>query len=108
MHPADPVGGNLLGTDRLAFEVAAAAAEALRFHLALHRIGAAGPFRLPLRQLTQVRQFGGHEQACRGIAAAGDACTTTNAGCGVEGAGGLLPAHGQGVATGAWPVPVEQ
>ena len=61
VHPADPVCGNLLGTDRLAFEVAAAAAEALRLHLALHRVGTAGPFRLPLRQLTQMRQFGSHE-----------------------------------------------
>ena len=72
VHPADPVGGNLLGTDRLAFEVAAAAAEALGLHLALHGFGAAGPFQLPLRQLPQVRQLGGHEQAGRGIAATGD------------------------------------
>ena len=100
MHPADPVGGNLLRTDRLAFEVAAAAAEALGLHLALHGVGAAGPFRLPLRQLPQVRQLGGHEQACRGIAATGDAGATTDAGCRAEGAGGLLPAHGQGVAIG--------
>ena len=49
VHPADPVCGNLSGTDRLAFEVAAAAAEALGLHLALHGVGAAGPFWLPLR-----------------------------------------------------------
>ena len=38
VHPADPVGGNLLGADRLAFEVAAAAAEALGLHLALQGV----------------------------------------------------------------------
>ena len=100
VHPADPVCGNLLGTDRFAFEVAAATAEALGLHPALHGVCAAGPFRLPLRQLPQVRQLGGHEQACRGIAATGDAGATTDAGCRAEGAGGLLPAHGQGVAIG--------
>ena len=100
VHPANPVGRNLLGADRLAFEVAAAAAEALGHHLALHGVGTAGPFRLSLRQLPQVRQLGGHEQACRGIAATGDAGATTDAGCRAEGAGGLLPAHGQGVAIG--------
>ena len=63
VHPADPVSRNVLGADRLAFQVAAAAAESLRLHLALHGVGASGPFRLPLRQLTQVRQFGSHEQA---------------------------------------------
>ena len=98
VHPADPVRGNFLGTDRLAFEVAAAAAEALGLHLALHRVGTAGPFRLPLRQLPQVRQLGRHEQACRGIAAAGDAGATTDAGCCAEGAGGLLTPNGQGIA----------
>ena len=98
VHPADPVRGNLLRTDRLAFEVAAAADEALCFHLALHGVGAAGPFRLPLRQLPQVRQLCGHEQACRGIAATCDAGATTDAGCRAEGAGGLLPANRQGVA----------
>ena len=100
VHPADPVCGNLLRTDCLAFEIAAAAAEALGHHLALHGVDTAGPFRLSLRQLPQVRQLGGHEQACRGVAAAGDACATTDAGCRTEGAGGLLPAHGQGVAIG--------
>jgi hypothetical protein len=39
VHPADPVCGNLLGTDRLAFEVAAAAAEALLLHLAPDFLG---------------------------------------------------------------------
>ena len=34
VHPADPVGGDLLGADGFTFEVAAAAAEALRLHLA--------------------------------------------------------------------------
>ena len=57
MHPADPVCGNLLGTDRIAFEVASPAAEALGLYLALHGVGATGPFRLPLRQLPQVRQL---------------------------------------------------
>lgn len=38
--------------------------------------------------------------SCRGIAATGDAGATTDAGCRAEGAGGLLPAHGQGVAIG--------
>ena len=63
VHPADPVSRNVLGADRLAFQVAAAASESLCLHLALHGIGASGPFRLPLWQLTQMRQFGGHEQA---------------------------------------------
>ena len=63
MHPADPVGGDLLGADRLAFEVAAAAAESFRAHLLLQGPGAAGPFRLSLGQLRQVGLLGGDEQA---------------------------------------------
>ena len=98
MHPADPVRGNLLRTHRLAFEVAAAAAETLGRHLALHGVGTACSFRLPLRQLTEVRQLGGHEKARGGIAAAGDAGTTANAGGCAEGAGGLVPTHRQCVA----------
>ena len=84
MHPADPVSRNVLWAYRFAFEVAAAASETLRLHLALHGVGASGPFRLTLWELTSMGQFGGYEQARRCIAAAGNAGATADAGCGAE------------------------
>ncbi len=85
MHPADPVGGDLLRAHGLALQVAAAAAEAFGRHRRLHGGGAAGPFRLALGQLGQVGQLGRHEQAGRGVAATGHAGAAADAGGRVEG-----------------------
>ena len=96
-HPADPVGGDLLGADGFALQVAATATKALGRHGRLHGAGAAGPFGLPLGQLGQVSQLGGHKQTGRGIAAAGHTGAAADAGGRVEGRAGLLLAHQDGV-----------
>ena len=100
MHPADPVGRDLLRADRLTFQIAAAAAKAFSTHLFLHGPRTAAPFRLPLGKLSQVGQLGCDKQAGGCIAAAGNAGTTADAAGRFEGASCPLQAHRLCVAIG--------
>lgn len=99
----DPVCGDLFGACGFTREGVTAVPEAFFVHLADHFEGTSCALGLSLRQDGVLANFGGGEEHGGGVFACGDARTTTDACCSVEGCGGVFASHQDGVGVGSVP-----